>query len=297
MRDEPRSGTIRTAAKKVAAAVRTALVRSHGDRVLAEFTTGAPVKSLRARLAPDHLHYEPGTLRTIVRNGIRFELDLGDYMQWCVYFGISIEPRAQLYELVQPGQIALDVGTNVGEVLLNFAKRVGERGEAFGFEVNPGTFRHCMHNVALNSFQNVRVFNVGLGSEAGEFALARPTARNSGGDRIISIASESGISVRVTTLDEFVREQRIERVDLMKIDVEGFEVNVLRGAQATIEQFRPTLFIEVDDENLRQQGSNASELMEHLERWRYRVTSAEGNCLIRKADRLEGRHFDIIARP
>src|SRR5689334_11129649 len=123
--------------RQVAAAVRKALVRTGGDQILAQFTSGAPVGSLRDHLTPGNLLYESPTFRTVARDGIRFELDVSDYMQWCVYFGIAVEPRQALYSLVKPGQVVFDVGTNIGEVLLNVAHRLGDRGQVFGFEINP----------------------------------------------------------------------------------------------------------------------------------------------------------------
>jgi FkbM family methyltransferase len=292
---------LRTAARQVASVVRGALVRTGGDRVLAEFTPGVSKGSLRARLAPDHLFYKSPTIRTIVRNGIRFELDLSDYMQWCVYYGIEVEPRTKLYSLVRAGDVVFDVGANVGEVLLNSARLTGERGQIFGFEINPRTYQRCLHNIGLNSFPNVRLFGVGLGSRKGSLTLGSPNARNSGQDRVVRGGgagdSSQGIAVEVTTMDAFVAEQRIERLDLVKIDVEGFEMDVLRGAQRTLETFRPRLFIELDDSNLRQQQSSAKEMVEFLERLGYRLTHAEENRAVTSTDSFVGQHSDIIGTP
>jgi FkbM family methyltransferase len=253
--------------------------------------------SVRARLAPGNLLYPTPSIRTIARNGIRFELDVSDYMQWCVYYGIEIEPRSALYALVAPGGVVVDVGANVGETLLNFARLVGERGQVIGFEINPSTYGRCIRNISLNPFKNVRLFDVGLGSESGSLALARPNARNSGEDRIAQKGGQSGIDVTVTTMDSFVAEHALARVDLVKIDVEGFEMNVLRGARETLERFRPRLFIEVSDGNLRQQNSSANELLDFLERLGYGLTHAEQNHPVTSADSFAGQHFDVIARP
>jgi FkbM family methyltransferase len=288
---------IQGAVKRLAAVVRHTLVLTGVDRILAEFTPGAPMVSVRARLAPGNLLYPTPSIRTIVRNGIRFELDVSDYMQWCVYYGIEIEPRSALYALVAPGGVVVDVGANVGETLLNFARLVGERGEVIAFEINPATHRRCLRNISLNSFKNVRLFDLGLGSEGGAALLASPNARNSGEDRVVHNQGRSGINVEMTTMDSFVAEHAIARIDLIKIDVEGFEMNVLRGARETLERFQPRLFVEVSDVNLRQQESSATELLEFLERLGYRLTHAQQNRPVTSADSAAGQHFDIIARP
>jgi len=286
---------IRGAIRQVAAIVRKGLLRTGGDRILADFTPGVPSHSLRARIAPTHLLYEAPTIRAIVRNGIRFELDVSDYMQWCAYYGIEVEPRRALYSLVRPGQVVLDVGSNVGEVLLNFGRLVGPTGQVCGFEINPRTYQRCLHNIALNPFTNVRVFALGLGAEEGSLLLGTPNSRNSGEDRIVEGAGKTGTAVLVTTLDAFVEAQNIERVDLVKIDVEGFEMNVLRGAQRTLQRFHPRLFIELVDKHLRRQDSSAQELVALLERLGYAVTHAEENRAITSRDSFAGRHFDVIA--
>jgi FkbM family methyltransferase len=286
---------IQTTVRQVAAVVRKALVRTGGDQILAEFTPGASVRSLKARLTPGNLLYKSPTFRTIVRDGIRFELDVSDYMQWCVYFGLAVEPRQALYSLVQPGQVVFDVGANVGEVLLNVARRLGNHGQVFGFEINPHTYKRCLHNLSLNEFKNVRLFEQGFGAEKGSFLLGSPNARNSGEDQILQDAGQIGIAVQITTMDDFVLEQGIERLDLVKIDVEGFEMNVLRGAEHTVKKLRPQFFIELDDKNLRQQQSSAKELVEWLEQRGYHILHANEIQPVKSTDCFSGQHFDIIA--
>ncbi|HEY0715152.1 MAG TPA: FkbM family methyltransferase, partial [Polyangia bacterium] len=227
-----------------------------------------------------------------------FELDISDYMQWCAYYGIATEPRETLYALANPGACVVDVGTNVGETVLNFAKRVGPTGQVHGFEVNPGTFDRCVRNVSMNGVSNVVLNNVGLAHQKGKFSIERPTARNSGGDRLAAAVEGAfdGPSIEVTTLDDYVAEKRLARVHLVKIDVEGFETNVLRGARATLEQKGPVLFVEVSDGSLRRQGSSARELIGLLNGLGYECRHAENGVIVDSQYNFEGQHFDVIAR-
>jgi FkbM family methyltransferase len=297
---------LRSLIRSTAGVARDILVKTGGDKLLAELTVGAPLTSVRAKLAPGNLLYSAPTYRTVVRNGITFELDISDYMQWCVYYGIAIEPRDRLYGLVQAGQTAVDVGTNVGEVLLNFARLVGAQGRVLGMEMNPATYQRCLHNLSLNGYRNVQLFPVGLGDRPAELRLRRPNGRNSGEDRLTDAAvsastgSDSAV-VQIVPLDQLVAEQEsrqhLNRIDIIKADVEGFELKVLRGAEQTLARFRPTLFLEVDDGNLRQQGDSAAALIGWLEQHGYRATHAEENRPVRPGDSFAGSHFDVIGLP
>jgi FkbM family methyltransferase len=282
----------------VAEGVRRSLIRTGFDSLLARTTLHVSPRSLRGRLVPRHWLYPSPTLKAIDRDGIRFELDVSDYMEWCAYFGLATEPRTTLYSLAKPGQVILDVGTNVGETLLNFAKAAGDHGKVYGFEINPRTYHKCLRNIGLNPFRNIELVDVGLGHEEARLQMLSPSPRNSGGDRITAgpapAASSSSTTVRVTTLDGFVRERRINRIDLIKIDIEGFEMKALKGAEQALRTFKPTLFVELGDANLKEQGSSSRELVAFLEPFGYRIRHALTDSTVRSSDPLDGSHFDII---
>src|SRR4051812_46943450 len=105
---------------------RAALFQSTGlDRFLPVVTSGRDAGSLLAKLPPNPGQYASPTIRRAKRDGIAYELDLSDFMEWCVYYGVVIEPRDALYSLMMPGDVVVDVGANIGEVTLNAAARVG----------------------------------------------------------------------------------------------------------------------------------------------------------------------------
>ena len=270
--------------------IRTTLIKTGFDRRLAEATYRQP-RGLPARLfRPDIFDYRGAVIRRVERDGILFDLDPGDYVQWTIYFGMEREEKSGLFNLAKPGYVALDIGTNVGEVLLNFAKRVGPDGRAVGFEPNLDTLAQCRHNLSLNGFPNVEVHELALGETDGEVSIGRVDKTNAGADRVVACG---GTPVHVTTLDAFA--QGFERIDLIKIDVEGFDLKVLRGGQRTIERFRPTLFVELSDRNLREQGDSAEELVRWLETRGYHVRDAVTHDTIKSTDNLDGCGKDIIA--
>lgn len=275
--------------KRAADAVRRGLVRSGTDRLVARGL-------LWSRLRPDNAHYRSPTHRLARLDGIRLRLDLSDYMQWSAYFRIERDLRERLYALAPPGCIAIDIGTNIGEVLLNLARRVGPTGRAIGFEPNPATYALCVENLALNSGLPAEVHPVALGESEGELALGRPCASNSGSDRIMAGGRDS-VAVPVTTLDDFATQASLEGVDLVKIDVEGFELHVLNGAREVLQRFKPVLFVELSDANLREQGASASELLRWIEDHGYTSRNAATGESVTADQTLDGCFFDIICQP
>lgn len=270
-------------------AVRRSLIALGADRLVARGL-------LWSRLRPDNSHYPAPFMRDAVLDGIRFHLDLSDYMQWSAYFAIERPLRETLYRLAPRGGVAIDIGTNIGEVLLNFARRVGPEGRAIGFEPNPETFERCAANLALNPALSAEIHPVALGDTQGELSFGRPCASNSGGDRVMA-GGTGTIRVPVTTLDRFADNAQLQRIDLIKIDVEGFELHVLRGAENVVRRFRPTLFVELSDDNLQAQGGTARALVEWIEQRGYAVTEAATGIAIAPDRPLDGCFLDIICHP
>ena len=189
----------------------------------------------------------------------------------------------------------LDVGANIGEVTLNMAKRVGVGGSVHAFEPDKLVFTKLQRNVNLNSFTNIHLKNFGLGNTDEELVLGAQVDSNLGGSRIQRHLLE-GQKIRVTTIDKYVAGRRPASVDVIKIDVEGFEMHVLEGSLKTIQDFKPALFIEVNDNNLMDQGKSAMSLITLLMDLGYReIRHAETGARIVPSGEFGGCHFDIIA--
>src|SRR2546421_19710 len=87
-----------------------------------------------SKFIPGPRLYPFGTRRSVVRDGIRYELDPSCMMQWYVYWQLKEKQRDRLYSLVRRGDVVLDVGTNIGETVLHFSRLVGNEGFVYGFE-------------------------------------------------------------------------------------------------------------------------------------------------------------------
>jgi FkbM family methyltransferase len=151
--------------------------------------------------------------------------------------------------LVRPGDTVLDVGAFIGTHTLAFAKMVGKAGYVHSFEPRQAIRRLLLSNVDLNKLESVRVYDCALGSgnsEVNILALDTQTQQNFGGLAIEEVlASETVLTetILIRRLDDFT----FERLDFIKIDAEGMEAEVIRGATQTLATHRPVLFAECND--------------------------------------------------
>ena len=96
------------------------------------------------------------------------------------------------------------------------------------------------------------------------------------------------------TLDEYIEQQQIPKIDFIKIDTEGYEMHVLKGAVETLKKFRPLLFVELSDDNLRQQNNTPQELVLFLNGLGYSAKNAETNEIISPQSNLHNCFMDIL---
>jgi FkbM family methyltransferase len=148
--------------------------------------------------------------------------------------------------LVGPGDTVLDIGANIGCTSILFGDRTRR---VFSFEPSPSTFQFLSQNIQAAQLDNVTLVNSGLGKTAGSFDLTFSSDNRSGG--FISDKTKASVGHQVETItilngDDVVRQQGIERVHFIKIDVEGFEQNVIEGLAATIARDRPVVALELN---------------------------------------------------
>jgi FkbM family methyltransferase len=172
------------------------------------------------------------------------------YLRRDMYVGRSLTEYGEYSEgeidvfrqCLRPGDVALDIGANLGAHTLPLAQIVGPTGAVHAFEPQRILFQILCGNVALNELPNVRALPFALGRAPGMTkvpALDYRGANNFGG---ISLGARMGEDVPVLTLDQL----GLAQVRLIKIDVEGMEIEVLAGARQTLARCRPFLYVEND---------------------------------------------------
>jgi FkbM family methyltransferase len=251
------------------------------------------------KIAPRIFQYKKNTFRKATRNGIHFNLDISQHIEYSIFFNAIDHPtRKKLYSFIKPQDTVLDIGTNIGEVLLNIAKIIGENGFVYGFEPDKETFQRLQKNISLNNFGQLEINNFGLSHKKADFGLYTFLEQNQGANRILeNMDSKPKFIVQTVPLDNFVQEKKISKIDLIKIDVEGFEYFVLQGAVNTLEKFKPKLFVELIDEHLQPHNQTARELVNFLNELKYDCFHAETDEEISKIYDLANCKFDIYALP
>lgn len=251
--------------------------------------SGAPIWR---SLAPNHDLYRPGERRSFVANGLAWEVDVSDYIGHEIYFGLD-RSMPLLFQLAKPDSIVFDVGVNLGWSALNLAALCPE-GNVIGFEPDPQNFANCLANLRRNNLPNLTIEPLGLGDRPRTASMTVEHERNRGGNRI---SEESGGEIRLTTIDEYCRDQAIPRLDLIKIDTEGFEQRIIQGGSETLARHRPALFIEVNDTHLARYGDSVGSLFQLLRELGYARFNVAGTAtLIDDPDLLQGCHVDLIVR-
>ncbi|HEV7669862.1 MAG TPA: FkbM family methyltransferase [Thermoanaerobaculia bacterium] len=156
-----------------------------------------------------------------------------------------------LQDLLTEGDVFLDVGANLGYFTLVAADRVGPTGRVHAFEPEPENHRFCAENVARNGLSGVATAHrLGLADRPGEQLLFRSSS-NHGGHQLVHALPEhggsEGIAVPLTTLDHFVAEHpEIDRIDVVKMDVQGYETRALLGMREQIARHRERLILLVE---------------------------------------------------
>lgn len=148
-----------------------------------------------------------------------------------------------LQKLLQPGDTFVDIGANIGLMSVFAAGCVGEKGKVLAFEAHPETFDWLNFNVALNHAACIETYGFALGNETGSAVIYDNWDINRGGaSLVVRQENATGHTVEVKTLDDVLDSDISPK--LIKVDVEGFELPVLRGAAQTIRRSRPVLIVE-----------------------------------------------------
>jgi FkbM family methyltransferase len=162
--------------------------------------------------------------------------------------GTIVEPRLTLYTLEQidqwssdlwmhayqpgDGDVVVDVGAGTGWDTLAFSRRVGPRGRVVSIEAHPAIFACLQRMCGENRLDNVTLVHAAITGSAGDVLIS--DAQDHLGHRIVGI--DRGVPVRGMTLDELCHSLRLNRIDLLKMNIEGAEKQAIRGMQETIRQ-------------------------------------------------------------
>jgi FkbM family methyltransferase len=200
----------------------------------------------------DRLRGRDVTVRDGLAKGLVFNSGRSNVGYTYAHGALEPDSERAIRTVLQSGMTFYDIGANFGWLSLIAARLVGPGGRVVSFEPLDANVRIVQHNIRANNFKNMTVLPIALGCTDG---LARflLSSQPSWG-MLAATGKEPGALVGETTvavkrLDSAVREYRLLAPQVIKIDVEGAEVDVLLGAAETIATFRPLMFIELHDTN------------------------------------------------
>lgn len=273
------------------------------ERILLFFVKGKDTRAYITGFIPPHTYYKNPTWRTAKKDTLRLNANLYDYNDWKAYWGLKEKERENLYALASNAKTVVDIGTNNGWVLMNLAAAVAKNnGFAYGFEPHPDTFKRCMRNILESKLINCKVFNMGCGENDSTLVMTQVIESNSGQNRIVNDPDQlqssqyRNVKVKVTRLDKQL--EMVEKIDLIKIDVEGFELHVLKGADSILRKHRPAIFIEINDPLLKLNNTSGAEVINFLKnQYNYIIKNASTQQVVNETTVLENLQIDVICTP
>jgi len=177
-----------------------------------------------------------------IAHGVAAGLRINSAETVCGYARGIAEPAVQetFAELLAPGMTMYDVGANIGFFTLIAAHCVGPDGRVIAIEPLPGHVRWLRHNAALNGLQQVEIIQAAAGATSGRTAFASRDAPVWG-----QVSATGELEVELIALDDRIESGALPVPDVVKLDVEGGEVDALAGLEQTLARHRPTLIVEV----------------------------------------------------
>ena len=185
--------------------------------------------------------------------------------RWARYYPPDYEPAKQsfLREHCRSGSTVFDLGAHIGLYTVLMARHVGEEGRVLAFEPTPGTRRELRRTILLNHVSNVQVRNEAVSRSTGEAFLNATAEPVSNANSLAPIVrARSQVGVRTIALDDLAVPSR---VSCLKIDIEGAELDALRGATALLDRDRPAMTIEIHPVQLRLVGHEPVEIWDLLD--------------------------------
>ena len=211
--------------------------------------------------------------------------------------------------VVKPGMVVLDIGANIGHHTVLYSKLVGSDGFVLGFEPQRLVARVANANLTINGCVNGDVLQTALGDDKGVvnmYPVDYNTITNFGAlgvdQTTENVEDRKGEAVPVTTLDSVILDDypHLKRVDFMKIDVQSYELFVLRGATEVIKRFKPSIFLEISPHWMKLAGYQHTEIYDFLRSFGYVFDHLDGTEVsadaVKKWSGREGEEWDVFAR-
>jgi FkbM family methyltransferase len=202
-------------------------------------------------------------LRRAKVHGVWMDLDLSDRIQRSIFFGAyERKETGWVKSHLRSGDTFVDAGANVGYYTALAASCVQQNGRVFSVEPNPAVYQKLQRMIVQNSISHATALNAGLSDSPGILTLSvPPETHHNANATMVHVEGWQPVAVPVFTLDDCLKKYAIDRVDMLKMDVEGHEPRVLAGARnALAKKLIKAVLVEFNEYWLRESGSSSQKL-------------------------------------
>jgi FkbM family methyltransferase len=231
------------------------------------------VLSFYAKLHPNQI---------ILRDGIKYAVDLSKLIDVEIFLGGWEKSTIKfLKQNLKYGDSVIEVGANIGAHSLLISKLIGEKGHLIAIEPTEYALKKLKFNIELNkNISNITVVDKIISDiqYKGSGTFNSDWSTN-------SLQAPQQIEFYSSTIDRLVEDNDLQKVDMLKVDVDGYDFRVLKGARKTIEKFRPIIFVELCEYTLNEKGNSVFDIFSYLNRFGYKCFSESDNREI-KVDEL-----------
>jgi len=241
------------------------------------------------------LNKNPTTV--VTRKNICYRLDLNEGIDLAIYLGVYENSTVKAYRrLIKNGDYVIDIGANIGAHTLQFADLVGDSGRVIAFEPTDYAFSKLQTNIGLNPRLSARII-------ANQIMLAENESESK--DSLPELYSSwplipggvvhpdhwgkkmTTLTAKLTTLDSYIHDHDIHKVDVVKMDVDGYEYSVLKGSISMIRKFCPVFVMELCPYLLEEAGHDIGEILAIFESVNYQMRDiVSGRLLPSNRERL-----------
>jgi len=211
------------------------------------------------------------------RHKIEWQLDLKEGIDFAVFLGVYEYSTIKLYKkFIREGDIILDIGANIGSHTLPLAKECGASGRVFAFEPTAFAYAKLLKNISLNPSlassivaEQVALTNNDNVQPESTIYSSWPLEKTQGVHPKHLGNPKTTEGCRSITLDSYLKEKNISKVNFIKLDVDGFECTVLQGALETLKSHHPVIFMELAPYVLQERGDSLEKLIGIIKKANY----------------------------
>jgi FkbM family methyltransferase len=211
--------------------------------------------------------------KTITVNGFTVKMPLRYYKYY--QDGYEKENFDFYRQSIKNGDVVIDIGGHLGLNAVAFSQ-LAPNGKVYVFEPAPNTFKIIHHTIALNKINNIEVFPQAISDSLGKthfFINDSPIADNA--NSLIEHRHDKKllkIEVDLTSIDEFIQQQKLTKVNFIKVDAEGAELSVLKGAEYCMANFKPKMSIGLHPHPIQLRGDSLEQIYEILKKHNYTIS-------------------------